>query len=41
MMAAVAKSEGNMIVTKFKVKNMAKGPLAGFKVDEYLVQQEG
>ena len=41
MMPAQAKSEGNMIVTKFKVKNMAPGPLTGFKVDEYWYDKKG
>ena len=30
-----AKSDGKLITTKFKVKNMAPGPLTGFKVDEF------
>ena len=30
-----ARTEGNMIVTRIKVKNVSKGPIAGFKVDEY------
>ena len=30
-----ARAEGNMIITRIKVKNVSKGPIAGFKVDEY------
>ena len=36
-----SKSEGNMIVTKIKVKNVSKGPIAGFKVDEYWYNKKG
>lgn len=35
------KLEGNVLVTKFKVKNMAPGPLVGFKVDEYWYNAKG
>ena len=31
----VTKREGNMIVTTIKVKNLAAGPIAGLKVDEF------
>ena len=41
MMPAQAKAEGEIIVTKFKVKNMSPGPLSGFKVDEYWYNAKG
>ena len=40
-LAPQAKNEGNMIVTKFKVKNVSKGPIGGFKVDEYWYNAKG
>ncbi len=33
--------EGNLLVTKIKVKNVSKGPIVGFKADGVLVQREG
>ena len=33
--------EGNMVVTRIKVKNVSKGPLVGFKVDEYWYSAKG
>ena len=36
-----ARAEGNMIVTRIKVKNVSKGPIAGFKVDEYWYNAKG
>jgi hypothetical protein len=41
MMPAQAKSDGKMVTTKFKVKNMSPGPLTGFKVDEYWYDKKG
>jgi len=41
MMKGQGKTEGNLLVTKFKVKNMASGPLVGFKVDEYWYNAKG
>ena len=38
---ARASREGNMVVTKFKVKNMAKGPLAGFRAFEFWYNAKG
>jgi len=35
MMPARATTEAGILVTKFKVKNMASAPLVGFKVSEY------
>jgi hypothetical protein len=35
------KAEGNMVVTRIKVKNVSKGPIAGFKVDEYWYNAKG
>jgi hypothetical protein len=35
------KQEGNMMVTRIKVKNMSKGPLIGFKADEYWYSAKG
>ena len=35
------KLEGNVLVTKFKVKNVSPGPLVGFKVDEYWYNAKG
>jgi hypothetical protein len=34
-------TEGNMVVTRIKVKNSSKGPIAGFKVDEYWYNAKG
>jgi hypothetical protein len=36
-----ASREGNMVVTRIKVKNVSKGPLVGFKVDEYWYSAKG
>ena len=36
-----ARNEGNMVVTRIKVKNVSKGPIAGFKVDEYWYNSKG
>jgi hypothetical protein len=36
-----ARQEGNMVVTRIKVKNVSKGPIAGFKVDEYWYNAKG
>ena len=33
--------EGNMVVTRIKVKNVSKGPLVGFKADEYWYSAKG
>jgi hypothetical protein len=33
--------EGNMIVTRIKVKNLAKGAIAGLKVDEFWYDKSG
>jgi hypothetical protein len=41
MMPAKTTREGNLAVTKFKVKNTSKGPLVGFKVDEYWYNAKG
>ena len=41
MMPPQAKSDGKMVTTKFKVKNMAPGPLTGFKVDEFWYDKKG
>jgi len=35
------RAEGNMVVTRIKVKNSSKGPIAGFKVDEYWYNAKG
>ena len=35
------RAEGNMVVTRIKVKNVSKGPIAGFKVDEYWYNAKG
>ena len=37
----VTKREGNMIVTTIKVKNLATGPIAGLKVDEFWYDKGG
>jgi len=37
----VSKREGNMIVTTIKVKNLAAGPIAGLKVDEFWYDKGG
>ena len=37
----VSKREGNMIVTTIKVKNLAAGPIAGLKVDEFWYDKAG
>ena len=39
--APQARNEGNMVVTHIKVKNTSKGPIAGFKVDEYWYNAKG
>jgi hypothetical protein len=31
----VSKRDGNMVVTTFKIVNLANGPIAGLKVDEF------
>src|SRR5262245_51875790 len=36
-----ARPEGNMVVTRIKVRNSSKGPIAGFKVDEYWYNAKG
>lgn len=36
-----SKQEGNMLVTRIKVKNVSKGPLIGFKADEYWYSAKG
>jgi hypothetical protein len=41
LLAPQAKNEGNFIVTRIKVKNVSKGPIAGFKVDEYWYNGKG
>jgi len=33
--------EGSTYVTRIKVKNVSKGPIAGFKVDEYWYNAKG
>ena len=33
--------EGNMVITKMKVKNVSSGPIAGFKVDEFWYDKGG
>ena len=33
--------QGNLLVTKIKVKNLSKGPLIGFKADEYWYSAKG
>ena len=35
------RQEGNIMVTRIKVKNMSKGPLIGFKADEYWYSAKG
>ena len=37
----VSTREGNMVVTKFKVKNLAKGVIAGLKIDEFWYDKGG
>lgn len=37
----VSTREGNMVVTKIKVKNMAKAAIAGLKVDEFWYDKGG
>ena len=37
----VTKREGTMIVTTIKVKNLAAGPIAGLKVDEFWYDKAG
>ena len=37
----VSKREGNMIITTIKVKNLASGPIAGLKVDEFWYDKAG
>lgn len=41
MTPAQVKAEGNIVVTRFKVKNVSPGPLVGFKVDEYWYNKKG
>jgi len=41
MLAPQAKYEGSTLVTKFKIKNTSKGPIAGLKVDEYWYNKKG
>jgi hypothetical protein len=36
-----SKRDGNMVVTTFKVKNLAKAPIAGLKVDEFWYDKAG
>ena len=35
------RAEGNMVVTRIKVKNVSKGPIALFQVDEYWYNTKG
>ena len=37
----VSKRDGNMVVTTIRVKNLAKGAIAGLKVDEYWYDKAG
>jgi len=37
----VSKREGGMVVTTIKVKNLAAGPIAGLKVDEFWYDKAG
>jgi|SRR5688572_18597426 hypothetical protein len=37
----VSKREGKMVVTTIKIKNMAAGPIAGLKVDEFWYDKRG
>jgi hypothetical protein len=37
----VSKREGNMVVTTIKIKNLAAGPIAGLKVDEFWYDKRG
>ena len=39
--APVTKREKEMVVTRVQVKNVSKGPIAGFKVDEYWYNAKG
>ena len=39
--APQAKAEGNFVVTKIKVKNVSKGPIALLQVDEYWYNEKG
>jgi len=39
--APQAKPEGNFVVTKIKVKNVSKGPIALLQVDEYWYNSKG
>jgi hypothetical protein len=41
LLAPQTKIEGDVYVTKIKVKNVSKGPIAGFKVDEYWYSKKG
>ena len=41
MMPPRASNEGNLVVTKFKVKNVSPGPLIGFKVEEFWYNAKG
>jgi hypothetical protein len=41
ILAPQAKYEGNLLVTKFKMKNVSAGPIAGLKVDEYWYNKKG
>ena len=41
MMPARASNEGNLVVTRFKVKNVSPGPLVGFKVEEFWYNAKG
>ena len=41
MMPPRGSNEGNLVVTKFKVKNVSPGPLVGFKVEEYWYNAKG
>lgn len=36
-----ARWEGNTLVTRIKVKNVSKAPIAGFKVDQYYYNNAG
>ena len=35
ILAPQSSRQGNLLITKIKVKNLSKGPLIGFKADEY------
>ena len=41
MLPSKASNEGNLVVTRFKVKNISPGPLVGFKVVEFWYNAKG